>query len=327
MRLPFPQQSFFFDIGTMTTRIVTSEKKFLTQESSFVLQDKISREILSIGDETNDIEGKDIPGIQVIKVVQDGMLADPRLFVSMFEHWGIEKKFTFYTQLVRPTAYLSVPTSSTPAYEQTMQDLFGRLGFSASHFIPSVVALADPSTHEPQCIVDIGAGKIDVGYIVDGKVVACSNSCMAGNFLETQLHDHIVRELEVEVSASEIRLLKHTIAGFGKDGETLMVVRGKERRRGQPISLKITREELAKPLTSFLQHVVFLIQSVLLATPTSLLEHLPVNGITLAGGGSLLPGLSNQIESILQIPVHSMNRPLPAVVLGLVDRAKAENDI
>jgi rod shape-determining protein MreB len=54
----------------------------------------------------------------------------------------------------------------------------------------------------------------------------------------------------------------------------------------------------------------------LVETPPELLADIMVNGIQLAGGGSLLKGLANLIEKETKIPTRVIEDPTTAVVRG-----------
>jgi rod shape-determining protein MreB len=52
------------------------------------------------------------------------------------------------------------------------------------------------------------------------------------------------------------------------------------------------------------------------STPPEILSDIMHRGITLSGGGALIPGLDQLLGSVLKIPVYVVDDPLSAVARG-----------
>ncbi len=51
-------------------------------------------------------------------------------------------------------------------------------------------------------------------------------------------------------------------------------------------------------------------------TPPEILSDIMHRGITLSGGGALIPGIDQLLQSVLKIPIYVVEDPLSAVARG-----------
>ena len=51
-------------------------------------------------------------------------------------------------------------------------------------------------------------------------------------------------------------------------------------------------------------------------TPPEILSDIMHQGITLSGGGALIPGLAELLQNVLKLPVYMVDDPLSAVARG-----------
>ena len=71
------------------------------------------------------------------------------------------------------------------------------------------------------------------------------------------------------------------------------------------ISIKTTIKELVEGVKDMLE-----------TTPPEILSDIMHGGITLSGGGALIPGLDQLLSRVLKIPVYVVEDPLSAVARG-----------
>ena len=88
--------------------------------------------------------------------------------------------------------------------------------------------------------------------------------------------------------------------------------------------LRIDEEEIGDALEETINQIVDAILQTLERTPPELSADVFESGIMLAGGGSLLRGLSNRIEEKTGIQIKRAEQPLDCVVMG---SGKALEDI
>ena len=80
--------------------------------------------------------------------------------------------------------------------------------------------------------------------------------------------------------------------------------------------MRITSDEISEALDDPLHDLLEAIQAVLEKTPAELLADIFETGITLTGGGALLPGLSEAIALALKVDCHPAEYPQECVARG-----------
>ena len=95
-----------------------------------------------------------------------------------------------------------------------------------------------------------------------------------------------------------------------------MDVRGRNLVTGLPKTIRISSEETEEALHETTSQIIDTIHSVLERTPPELAADIADRGIVLTGGGSLLRGLEDLIESRTGINTMTAEDPMTAVAIG-----------
>ena len=95
-----------------------------------------------------------------------------------------------------------------------------------------------------------------------------------------------------------------------------MDVRGRDIVTGLPKTITITSEEINEALSGNVNIIVQSVKNILEQTPPELSADIIDKGIVLTGGGSLLEGLDQLLESELKVPIYLASNPLTCVAEG-----------
>jgi rod shape-determining protein MreB len=87
---------------------------------------------------------------------------------------------------------------------------------------------------------------------------------------------------------------------------------------GLPRKMEITSEEIREALSQPIQQIVEAVRSCLDNTPPELASDLLDSGITLVGGGSMLPGLDQLLEEQTGLSVQLAEDPITCVARGTI---------
>ena len=166
-------------------------------------------------------------------------------------------------------------------------------------------------------IVDIGGGTCDVAVVsLDGIVVSTSIKVAGDDF-----DDAIIRYLRKkhnlligERTAEDIKISIGT--AIERPEQKVMEVRGRDLVTGLPKTVKVTSEEIRDALKEATTQIVEAVHSVLERTPPELAADVVDRGIVLTGGGALLNGLEELIESKTGINTITAEEPMTAVAVG-----------
>jgi rod shape-determining protein MreB len=168
-------------------------------------------------------------------------------------------------------------------------------------------------------IVDIGGGTTEVAILSLGDISVCQSVRVAGDDFDQAIVNHMKKTYNMaigEQTSERIKIEIGSAAPIWPDGEPTMEVRGRDMISGLPRKTSITaaeiRESLQEPVTQIIEAVTRTLES---AEP-ELAADLVDNGITMAGGSSLLRGLSNVISNATGLEVRIADDPLTCVARG-----------
>jgi rod shape-determining protein MreB len=104
----------------------------------------------------------------------------------------------------------------------------------------------------------------------------------------------------------------------------VVVVRGRDQVTGLPAEVEVTSDEIGEALSFSINAIVEAVTDTIEDTPPELVADMMLRGMTLAGGGSLLPGLADLLQARTKMSVHLAEDPLGCVVRGT---GKVLNDL
>jgi len=78
----------------------------------------------------------------------------------------------------------------------------------------------------------------------------------------------------------------------------------------------VTDSDIREAFSASIKELIEGVKDVLETTPPEILSDIMHRGITLSGGGALLPGLGELLQNVLKIPVYVIDDPLTAVARG-----------
>ena len=172
---------------------------------------------------------------------------------------------------------------------------------------PSVVAV-DTKTDEVRCV---GAEAKAVIGRTPGSIVAVR-----------PLKDGVIADFDITANMLENFLKKacgnsmFSRSAYPMDPEMTMEIKGRNLVDGLPKNIVVHSEDVREALLECLVKITSAIKETLERTPPELSADIIDHGITLTGGGALLRGLDQLIQSETGIDVHVAEDPLDCVAKG-----------
>jgi rod shape-determining protein MreB len=167
-------------------------------------------------------------------------------------------------------------------------------------------------------VVDIGGGTTEIAVTALGSL-AVVNSIKVGGY---QMDDAIVRLIQQRerllIGQEQAEALKIQIGTATEvaDAESHADVAGRDLSTGLLRRAQITAEQIRDALQRPLELIVAATKDVLERTPAELSADLMEHGVTLVGGGALLPALDVLLRTQTGLPVTIADSPLTTVALG-----------
>ena len=308
------------DLGTANTLMYVSGKGIVLDEPSVVALDLERGVPVEVGEGAKQMIGKTPKSIQAIRPLRDGVIADyaaAELMMQTFMRRGNGGKAT------APRMVVGIPSSITDVERRAVREA-GTSGSKEVYLIDETVAAAIgaglPVT-EPvgSMIVDIGGGTTDVAVLSLGSPVASESVRIAGDEITESIAAYLKKSYGLvigEATAEKVKMQVGSAHASHKNDDRQMEVSGFNNRSGLPESITVTAQEIRGAIEEPLRAIVESIKRVLEQTPPELAADVHARGIVLAGGGALIPGISDLITESTGIFTMVAEDPLHCVVNG-----------
>ena len=309
--------SVAIDLGTVNTLIWVAGRGIVLDEPSAIAIDSGSGAIVAVGTAADALAEKEPQDISVIHPLRDGVIADLDATAEML-HGFLRKAGS--SGPLRRNALVCVPSGATWVERRSVAAaLEARRRYSVQLIDEPVAAAAgaglDLAAGAGGFIVDIGGGTTEVAAVAGWRVVRAESLRMAGNAMDEAIVNAARSGLGLILSQRAARQLKVELGlTGGQDGWAEAV--GLDAARRTPRLEKVPGELVAGALEPVVAAIGRTVQQVLSDIPAGLAEDVMRGKVRLTGGGALLPGLANRIESIAEISAVVAEDPLRCVVRG-----------
>lgn len=313
------------DMGTTNTRIFMKGEGIVLDEPSVVAYEKYSKNILAIGSEAKSYIGKTPQNIEVIRPLQGGYVNDFDLMREMIKEFllKIQKRKRFF----KSKLVVSVPVNISSAEKKIILRAAKESGIGKVRFIDEPIAAAigfglNISNKKGQMILDIGGGSVDLSVISVSSVVYSDIEKLGGDAINDSIAKYLVEKHQLQVGENRAEKCKIEAAGaFELNGENYNIS-GKDIETFIPKEITLQSEEIAQSIKKPLNGIIGMIKKGLANAPQELISDINEDGIYLTGGGSLLKGIKNFIESETKITCQIQKDPLYTVILGASEAIK-----
>ncbi|QQR62526.1 rod shape-determining protein [bacterium] len=312
------------DLGTANTVVYARNRGILLNEPTVVAVRAHTKQVLAAGRLAKDMLGKTPENIIAVRPLRDGVIADFELTESMLRYF-IRAVHNDRHTLIRPRMIVGVPSGITQVEKRAIEESARQAGAREVYTIMEPMAAAIGAglpVQEPSgnLIVDIGGGTTEVAVISLKSVVFCRSVRVGGDEMDRAIVQYVKRKYNLLIGERTAETIKIEIGSalLGTDDRADQVlVRGRDLVTGVPKTITLTRAEVNDALLETVACIVDVVRVALENTPPELSSDLVTRGITMAGGGSLLPGLTELISRETGgLPVRVADNPLFCVANG-----------
>lgn len=308
------------DLGTSNTLVYLKGHGIVINEPSVVAVNIKTNQILAVGTKAKEMLGRTPGHIRAVRPLVDGVISDFEVTEEMLSYL-INKANRISKKFARPRVLIGVPTGTTNVETRAVYDAAHSAGARQVFLVEEPMAAAigirmpikDPVG---SMIIDIGGGTTDVAVISLGGVVKSKNLKIAGDRLNNDIITYMRDEFKLLIGERTAEMVKIEIGSVipGEYMETQ--VQGRDILTGLPREVVVTDADIRDALALSIRELVEGVKDMLEATPPEILSDIMQRGITLSGGGALLPGLDRLLQNVLKIPVYVVDDPLSAVARG-----------
>ena len=321
------------DLGTANTLVYLKGKGIVSNEPSVVAVQHIPGQktrLIAVGQQAREMVGRTPESIKAIRPLRDGVIADFEAAQKMIEHFI--KKSSNKRSFIRPRVIISVPLEITEVEKRAVRESAEAAGARKVYLIEETMCAAIGSGIEVNrpsgnMVVDIGGGTTGIAVIALSGIVVSKSIKVGGDKMDEAIQQWLRRNHNIVIgyrTAEELKKKFSSHPAISNARKIQMKVTGRNNVSGVPSMLRIDEEEIGDALEETINQIVDAILQTLERTPPELSADVFESGIMLAGGGSLLRGLSNRIEEKTGIQIKRAEQPLDCVVMG---SGKALEDI
>ena len=308
------------DLGTASILVYVKGKGVVLKEPSVVAFDRDTNRIKAIGEEARLMLGRTPGNIVAVRPLRQGVISDYTVTEKMLKYFI--QKAVGKQRFRKPLISICVPSGVTEVERKAVEDAAFQAGARDVKIIEEPIAAAigagiDIARPCGNMIVDIGGGTSDIAVISLGGTVVSTSIKIAGDDFDDAIVRYMRKKHNLLIGERTAEDIKIRIgSAFPRPETEEMDVRGRNLVTGLPKTITVTSQETEEALKDTTLQIVEAVHSVLEKTPPELAADIADRGIVLTGGGSLLYGLEELIESKTGITTMTAEEPMTAVALG-----------
>lgn len=313
------------DLGTENTRVCVRGRGIVHRGPTVVAVKKGTHQVLdggmAVGHSAKAMLGRAPLSIEVVRPLRDGVIADFDMTEALL-HSLIQRAHN-RRRWVRPRLLINTPTGITVVEKRAIFNAAERAGARQVYLVEQPRAAgvgAGLPIHEArgQMIVDVGAGTTDISVLTLADVVESRSLKVGGDAMNDVISTYLRKSFNILIGESTAEKVKLTLgSAWPAVEETTMEVRGRELLAGGPRAVAISSTEVRGALREPIEEIVDGVCVVRDRLGPELAGDLLETGLTLCGGGALLPGLAELLELESGLPVRVADDPTNTVARGL----------
>lgn len=309
------------DLGTSRTRVFARGRGIVVNEPSLLAYDQPSREVVAVGLEAMELEGRASEDIQIISPLRDGVVADSTFAGKLIASY-IRKARDGRSTISR-RVLISIAADATDIEHYALRYAAKEAGVSNVHFInKGMVALlgsgVDPEDQRATLAVDVGAGTTTIAAMVHKHLIFTRTLRVGGNDLDAALVEMIKQNHNLLVGPRTAERVKIELGcAVPLEHEQTTMVKGRSTVAGNPDMAIVNSIEVHDAIEPVMARIVLAIQEALEALPPEASGDIYDRGMILSGGAALLAGFDERLSKETELAVQLTESPARAVIRGL----------
>ncbi len=323
------------DLGTTNTLLYMRNYGVVINEPSVVAVNQKTGQVVAVGSQAKQMLGRTPLHIDAVRPLIEGVISNFEVAEEMLAYF-FRKIHNLSPKMIRPTVVVGVPSGITNVETRAVRDAAKSAGARQVYIVEEPMAAAigiDLPIKDPvgSMVIDVGGGNTDIAVISLSGIVRSKNIRIAGDRFNEDIISYIRNEFKILIGERTAESIKIAIGSVGEGHDSIEApVRGRDLITGLPREVIITDADIREAIRPSIFTLVDSAKEVLETTPPEVLSDIMARGIVLVGGGSMISGLVQLLESSLRIPIHLAPDPMTAVVRGtgiIIENLGAYQDV
>jgi rod shape-determining protein MreB len=316
-----PTSDIGVDLGTANTLICVRGEGVVLNEPSVVAVERGTRRIMSVGLEAKRMLGRTPEGIEAVRPLKDGVIADVDITELMLRHF-LKQVMSKRIFRIKPRVVVGVPSGITELERRAVRSSAQAAGANEVYMVAEPMAAAigvglPIETPRGSMVIDIGGGTTEIAVISLSGIVSDTSTRIGGDELDQCIVAFLRKNYNLLIGDPTAEAIKMQIgSAIATDGEREMEVKGRDLLSGIPKMVVIHSEGIRECLQEPLRSIVEAVRSALEITPPELASDIVDFGIVMTGGGALIRGLDKLVALETNLPIHVDEEPMTCVVRG-----------
>ncbi len=307
------------DLGTTKVIIYQSGVGEILREPAIVAVNTRDDSVIAVGEEALRMFGRTPGYIRAEYPLIDGVISD-HLMTEVLLKECLKRACSSF--LVKHRAIICVPSAITDVEKRAVIEAVVNSGGRKVYLIEEPIAAAigagvDITRPDGNLIVDVGGGTADAAVTSMSGVVLSQSRKYAGNKVDEEIIKLLSVKYKLSIGKKMAEQIKKEIGTvFCPTAEVSAVVKGRNLLTGLPQQITVNQQDIYEAFLPFGEMLVDLVKRILDKTPPELVGDIYENGIILTGGGSMVHGAAELVESQTGVKTRLAEHPVECVSIG-----------
>ena len=283
------------DLGTANTVVFRRGEGIVLFEPSVVAMDQQTGQVYAVGEKARQMLGRTPATIVATRPLRHGVIAD---FETTEQMLGQFIRLVGGSRL-RRAVIVCVPSGLTQVERDAVVEATLAAGAREAHLIEEAMAGAigaglPVEDAVASLVVDVGGGTSEMAVIALGGIVVSTSLPVGGYDLDDAIVRFVQDQHRLLVGHEQAERVKLEI-GSALEGHATVAeteVAGRYMSTGMLARITLGEDEVRQALERPLSRIVSALKELLEQTPAQLASDIADRGVTLVGGGALLPGFA-----------------------------------
>jgi rod shape-determining protein MreB len=268
------------------------------------------------------MQGREARDVTVIAPLVDGVVADFERTRTMLDHFVREARsgMSHFSRRAIMSVLSEVTQVEQRALLAAAEEARIRGVYMIEEGLAAAIGAGVPVNDEhAAAVLDIGGGTTNVAAIISGSIIASRAERLGSADIDLAIMDRLRRHrgLSIGVQTAERIKLELSSAIEPADPTKSIDVRGRDVQTGSPGAVSITAGDVHSIAMPIIRRIAQEVRTMLTELAPEVAGDVYNRGVILTGGGALMDGLPEYLQTELGLSVRVADEPRFAIVRGL----------